>query len=249
MRPPVYSCSMSLHRIFTSLQQQPHSEVLCQWRRNLPLIRPCYALSNVSTHQTISFMRDQRIPMLCETLGHIKAVNEYTLTIENTRLNGGGGGVGNEYIARKECDITSSCAFVSSTPIWVYTKISNEGIEQSRQMFEHIWAHKYILKGIVFDIHNFRSSVRGSIPPSIYNYKIAIDYVFRNIVRPFEHEYGITTPCIMMDGRSYITRIEHLEQLKAHIEPVLSSSSSSSSSSSTANTTEFQLIIDDLFDK
>ena len=245
MKPPVYSASMSFHRIFSSLQQQPHSEVLRQWRRHLPLIRPCYAVSNASTHQTISFMRDQRIPMLCETIGQSNAVNEYTLTIENTRLNGNrvgvgvGVGVGNEYIAREERDILSS---IGSTPIWVYTKISHDGIENSRKMFEHIWAHKYILKGVVFDIHNFTSSVRGSISPSFYNYKIAIDYVFRNIVRPFEHEYGITTPCIMMDGRHHITRIEHLEQLKTHIAPFLSSSS-------TANTTEFQLIIDDLFDK
>ena len=249
MRPPVYSASMSFHRIFSSLQQQPHSDVLRHWRRHLPLIRPCYAVSNASTHQTISFMRDQRIPMLCETVGHANAVNEYTLTIENTRLNGNGVGVGNEYIARKERDMLSSRAFASSTPIWVYTKISHDGIENSRKMFEHIWAHKQILKGIVFDIHNFTSSVRGSIPPSIYNYKIAIDYVFRNIVRPFEHEYGITTPCIMMDGRRHITHIDHLEQLKTHIAPFLSSSLSSSSSSSTVNTTEFQLIIDDLFDK
>ena len=229
---------MSFHRIFSSLQQQPHSEVLRQWRRHLPLIRPCYAVSNASTHQTISFMRDQRIPMLCETVGQSNAVNEYSLTIENTRLNRNGVGVGNEYIARKERDMSSP---IGSTPIWVYTKISHDGIENSRKMFEHIWAHKYLLKGIVFDIHNFTSSVRGSIPPSIYNYKIAIDYVFRNIVRPFEHEYGITTPCIMMDGRRHITRIEHLEQLKTHIAPVLSSSS-------TANTTEIQLIIDDIFD-
>jgi len=238
MRPPVYSTSMSFHRIFSSLQQQPHSEVLRQWRRHLPLIRPCYAVSNASTHQTISFMREHRIPMLCETVGQSNAVNEYSLTIENTRLNRNGVGVGNEYIARKERDMSSP---IGSTPIWVYTKISHDGIENSRKMFEHIWAHKYLLKGIVFDIHNFTSSVRGSIPPSIYNYKIAIDYVFRIIVRPFEHEYGITTPCIMMDGRRHITRIEHLEQLKTHIAPVLSSSS-------TANTTEIQLIIDDIFD-
>lgn len=241
MRPPVYSASMSFHRIFSSLQQQPHSEVLRQWRRHLPLIRPCYAVSNASTYQTISFMREHRIPMLCETVGQSNAVNEYSLTIENTRLNGTGIRVGNEYIARKECDILSP---IGSTPIWVYTRISHDGVEHARKMFEHIWAHKYILKGIVFDIRNFTTSVRGSIPPSIYNYKVAIDYVFRNIVRPFEREFGILTPCIMIDGRRHITRIEHLHELRTCIDSVLSSSSSSS----TANTTEFQLIVDDIFD-
>lgn len=246
MKPPVYSTSMSFHRIFSSLQHQPHSDVLRQWRQHLPLIRPCYAVSNMSTHQTISFMREQRISMLCETIGHSNAVNEYKLTIENTRLNRNrnmvGVGVGNEYIARKERDMLSP---IGSTPIWVYTKISHDGIENTRKMFEHIWARKYILKGIMFDIHNFTSSVRGSIAPSIYNYKIALDYVFRNIVRPFERDYGIMTPCIMMDGRRHITRIEHLEQFKTHIAPVISTSTSTSR----ANTTEFQLIIDDLFDK
>jgi hypothetical protein len=105
-------------------------------------------------------------------------------------------------------------------------------------MFEHIWAHKNILRGFVFNIDNFTDSARGSIPPSIYSYKVAIDYMVRNMTRPFESEYGIQTPCIMLDGRRVITRIKHLEELKMNIEPVISSSKD----------TEFQLIVDDLFD-
>jgi hypothetical protein len=175
-------------------------------------------------------MREYRVPMLCETPGQVSAVNEHTLTIENTRFGK------NEYITRDLCDMP---LLESLTPLWVYTKISHDGVENSRRMFEHIWSHKFILKGIVFDIDNFTDSARGSIPPSNYSYKVALEYIFRNIVRPFQTDYGIPTPCIMMDGRRFITRIEHLEELKTHIDPVLSVSKQS----------EFNLIVDDLFDR
>ncbi len=239
MKPPVFSTSMSFHRIFPSLQK-PHSDILRAWRQQLPLIRPCYALSNTSTHQTITFMRDHRIPMLCETHGQASAVNDFMLTIENKRFGG------NEYIARNIRDTRisgsgrhSSSSSSSSSSYWVYTKISHDGIEDTRKMFEHIWSNKHILKGVVFDIRNFSNSSRGSMPPSIYSYKIALDYLVRNIVRPFECEYGISTPCIMMDGRGHITRIEHLEELRVSIEPL----------NSLSKETDFKLIVDDLFDR
>lgn len=236
----VITSTMSFHHIFRSSQHP----VLREWKRQLPMIRPCYALSQTSTKPILDLMREHRIPMLCGTSNQVSAVNDYTLTIENTRVGQ------NEYIARKLRDMinhnqryklpVSSVSSVSSSSslVWVYTKISQDGIENTRKMFEHIWTHKYILKGLVFDIHQFSHSIRGSIPPSKYSYKIALDYVTRNIVRPFESEYSIPTPCIMMDGRHHITRIEHLEELKMYIEPVISS----------LNRTELQLIVGDLFD-
>lgn len=217
---------MLLHKIFRS----SHNLVLQEWKQQLPTVRPCYALSHRSTHQIISLMREYRVPMLCATPGQVSAVNEYTLTIENTRFGK------NEYIVRKLCDMPD---IKSATPLWVYTKISADGIENSRRMFEHIWAYKFILKGIVFDIDNFTDKVRGTIPPSIYSYKVALDYMLRNMTDPFQNEFGIQTPCIMIDGRRRITRIEHLEELKTNIEPIIS----------TSKQMEFQLIVDDLFDQ
>jgi hypothetical protein len=242
MKPPIFSTSMSFHRMFS-----PHYDVLRVWRQQLPLIRPCYAMSNTSTHQTIAFMREHRIPMLCETHGQASAVNDFMLTIENKRFGR------NEYIARNIHDTHISGrgrhSLSSSSSYWVYTKISHDGIEDTRKMFEHIWSNKHILKGVVFDIRNFSDSSRGSLPSSIYSYKIALDYLVRNIVRPFECEYGISTPCIMMDGRGHITRIEHLEELRSCIEPVISVSTGTGTGSGTGSGTEFQLIVDDVFDR
>ena len=59
----------------------------------------------------------------------------------------------------------------------------------------------------------------------------------RNIARPFEKEYGIYTPCIMMDGRDTITRSEHLHELKDIIRQP-----------ATADKRELYLIVDELFD-
>lgn len=178
-------------------------------------------------------MRDYRIPMLCETPGQSNAVNDYMLTIESRRFGS------NEYIARSINDASPDATKDNTPPpLWIYTKIAHDSVEHSRKMFEHIWAHKYIFKGIVFDIHNFSTNVRGSAPPSMYSYKIAIDYLFRNIVSPFEKEYGIRTPSIMMDGRDYVTRMEHLDELHTYIDPVVKSTN-----------TEFRLIVSDLFDK
>jgi len=202
MKPPVYSTSLSLHNIFRRVHP-----VLRDWSKSLPYVQPCYAVSDKSTQQTIMLMRSHRIPMICDTPGQVRAVNDYSLTLEGHRFGN------NEYIAR---DILS-CNSTTSYPMWVYTKISHDGVENTRKMFEHIWAHKYILNGIVFDTRNFADTQRGSISPSMYSYKIAIDYLFRNIVQPFENEYGIQTPCIMMDARDHVRRIDQLYELDTHI--------------------------------
>lgn len=202
---------------------RPHFHSLLQeWKRVLPYVRPCYSISNSSTEQTIAIMRNHRIPMLCDTPAHVRAVNDYTLTIETSRFGN------NEYITR-----TRPAATV--IPLWVYTKISHDGVEATQKVFEEIWAHKHILKGIVFDIRNFSDTPKNGITPSLYSYKIAMDYVLRNIVRPFEKEYGIYTPCIMMDGRDHITRVEHLHELKNIVKQP-------------ADKRELLFIVDELFD-
>lgn len=246
MRPPVYSMSFSFHHLYRT----PLNNVIRDWKKILPYIHPCYAVSGSSSNQTISLLREFRIPMICETVGQVNAVNDYTLTIEGRRFGT------NEYILRelKELPLsricngdTSSQCVPSSSPLWVYTKISHDGIEHSRKMFEHIWAHKYILKGIVFDINNFADTRRGSIQPSIYSYKVATDYLFRNIIHPFQTEYGIQIPSIMMDGRNHVIRMEHLNELNTHMH-TFAKSDHSQQQSLTSKSPELRLIVGRLFD-
>lgn len=202
------------------------NSVLRDWKRIIPYIHPCYALSNSTSKHTISVMREHRIPMLCETPAQVCAVNDYTLTIEASRFGN------NEYITGRR---TTADATAATLPLWVYTEISHDGVNETRKVFETIWRHKYILKGIVFDVRNFADTRRSSVKPSLYSYKIAIDYLMRNIVRPFHTEYGIHTPCIMMDGRDNITRPEHLHEIGDIVKK-------------TTETTELHLIVDELFD-
>ena len=210
MRPPVYSSSVSFHRLFNAVNiTQP---IFREWKTQLPFIKPCYSVSDASSRSIISIMRENRIPMICDNPRQVSFVDDYSLVIENKRFGT------NEYIARNMNDLVSGLAAASPrdpapAPLWIHTTISNDGIMQTREMFEYIWAHKYILKGIVFDVRNF-SDKNSSIQPSMYSYKIAIDYLFRNIIHPFEKEYGIHTPSIMIDGRDHITRIEHLSELR-----------------------------------
>ena len=213
-----------------------HSSVqslLREWKKVLPHIQPCYSISASSTKQTIALMRNYRIPMLCETPAQVQAVNDYTLTIEASRFGN------NEYITRGRPTASSSASvsYSSTIPLWVYTKISHDGVAEAQKVFEEIWEHKHILKGIVFDIRNFSDTTRNSITPSLYSYKIAMDYLTRNIARPFEKEYGIYTPCIMMDGRDTITRSEHLHELKDIIRQPAA-----------ADKRKLILIVDELFD-
>lgn len=210
MRPPVYSNSVSLHRLFNAVNiTQP---IFREWKTQLPFIKPCYSVSDASSRSIISVMRENRIPMLCANPRQVSFVDDYSLVIEGTRFGT------NEYIARNMKDLVDAAQMASprvpaSPPLWIHTTISHDGIMQTREMFEYIWAHKYILKGIVFDVRNF-SYKNSSIKPSMYSYKIAIDYLFRNIIHPFEKEYGIHTPSIMIDGRDHITRIDHLSELR-----------------------------------
>ena len=242
MRPPIYSSSLSFHRIFNAVNiTQP---VFREWKIQLPFIQPCYSVGDASSREIISVMRENRIPMICANPRDVSVVNDYSLVIENNRFGT------NEYIARNMKDLDSpatSPRAPASPPLWVHTTISSEGIVQTREMFEYIWAHKLVLNGIVFNTRNFADK-NAVLMPSMYSYKIAFDYLFRNMIIPFKKEYGIHTPCIMIDGRDHITRVEHLHGLR---HSVFESNTSSSSviHSCKEYGIELRLIVDSLIDR
>jgi hypothetical protein len=196
--------SVSLHRMYPEYLSTNISKVFQEWNKCLPYIRPWYAVSPASSPDIVSLLRNHRIPMICHNAREVKLVNHAGLVV-----------VDGKRIGNHECIIRNSkppATLTSSVPVWIHTKISNEGIDQTRKMFEYIWANKYILNGIVFDISNFTHPTQ-SIPPSMYSYKVAMDYIFRNIVHPFQKEYGISTPAIMIDGREHIHRLQHIYDL------------------------------------
>jgi hypothetical protein len=192
--------SFSFHRVYHAAKL---TGLFQEWNKNLPHIRPCYSVSRRTSLDVISLLREQRIPMICHNARELKMVNDNALVIMDS-------GKRTEYIARsmKAFDMPKS----ATLPVWVHTTISNNGIEDTRRMFERIWADKCIFNGIVFDISNFTHPLQ-SIPPSLYSYKVALDYILRNMVVPFEKEYGITTPAIMMDGRNTIIQMRNLYEL------------------------------------
>jgi hypothetical protein len=196
--------SVSLHRMYPEYLSTNISKVFQEWNKCLPYIRPWYAVSPASSPDLVSLLRNQRIPMICHNAREVKLVNDAGLVV-----------VDGKPIGNHECIIRNSkppATLTSSAPVWIHTKISNEGVDQTRQMFEYIWANKYILNGIVFDISNFTHPTQ-SIPPSMYSYKVAMDYIFRNIVYPFQKEYGISVPAIMIDGREHIHRLQDIYDL------------------------------------
>ena len=202
--------SVSFHRLYHQYCATKITQLFQEWNKHLPYIRPCYSISQASSPDVVSFLRKQCIPMICHDAREVKFVDDPSLVVMDGRR-----------IGYHECIVRSMNTLkplnyddntISSTPIWIHTTISNDGIDRTKEMFEYIWSNKYILNGIVFDIANF-SHPTQSIPPSIYSYKVAIDYIFRNIVYPFEKEYGIMTPAIMIDGRHHITHMRHLYEL------------------------------------
>jgi hypothetical protein len=241
--------------------------VFREWKIQLPFIQPCYSVGDASSREIISVMRENRIPMICANPRDVSVVNDYSLVIENNRFGT------NEYIARNMKDLdspaasprapaasprapatsprapaTSPRAPAASPPLWVHTTISSEGIVQTREMFEYIWAHKLVLNGIVFNTRNFADK-NAVLMPSMYSYKIAFDYLFRNMIIPFKKEYGIHTPCIMIDGRDHITRVEHLHGLRHSAFESDTSSSSSVIHSCKEYGIELRLIVDSLIDR
>jgi len=202
--------SVSLHRMYPEYLTTNVSKIFQKWNKCIPYIRPWYAVSPASSPDLVSILRNQRIQMICHNAREVKLVNHAGLVVVDGKRIGN-----HERIIRNGASASASASAIcvsSSVPVWIHTKISNEGIDQTRNMFEYIWANKYILNGIVFDISNFTHPTQ-SIPPSMYSYKIALDYIFRNIVYPFEKEYGISTPAIMIDGRNHIQRLDHLFDL------------------------------------
>lgn len=182
-------------------------------KHRLPNIQPCYAFSPASSPAVVSLLREHRIPMICHNAREVSLVGDDSLVISGRRFVG----QSNECIVRSVGDIARRARAISTPPLlWVHTTISHDGICNTREMFEYIWAHKYIVNGIVFDVNNF-SNPLNYIPPTMYSYKIALNYLFRNIVHPFEKEYSIPIPMIMIDGRNHITQMSHLDELHSHI--------------------------------
>lgn len=189
------------------------SNLIRIWNKYIPYIRPCYSMSRATSPELINFLRNQRVPMICHNTKETALVNNASLTIidrERTckREDRRKFDVGQEniiYSMRQINKITGTGALV-----WIHTSVSNNARDETKQMFEYVWANKHILNGIVLDISNFSNPI---LIPSVYSYKIAIDYLFRNMIHPFQKEYGITTPSIMMDGRNIITRTDHLFEL------------------------------------
>lgn len=205
------------HRLYHQYRSTKITRVFEEWNKYIPDIRPCYSVSPASSPDVVSMLCDKQIPMICRTAKDALLVKDDRLVvIDGKRPSPGTGTKGgyHEYIVRNIKSLQASPA-APMTPVWIYATISNESVEHARQMFEYIWANKCILNGIVFNISNFSHSAQD-ISPSMYSYKIAMDYILRNIVYPFEKEYGITTPAIMMDGRHHITQLRHLYELREY---------------------------------
>ena len=193
--------------------------ILKVWNKHIPYIRPCYSVSRASSPDLLTVLRQHNVPMICHNSKEARLVNHNGLTVMDTvgrgvrGGGGGGGGGGQERIIRSMKQFATTATTSTSTPIWIHTTISNDALDETRRMFEYVWANKYILNGIVFDVSNFSNPI---ILPSIYSYKIAVDYVFRNMIHPFYKEYNIFTPAIMMDARDLVTSPHHLFELHEH---------------------------------
>jgi hypothetical protein len=200
------------HRLYHQYRATKITRVFEEWNKYIPDIRPCYSVSPASSPEVVSILREKQIPMICRNAQDALLVKDDRLVIMDGKRVGH-----HEYIARKMNIMRSSSVVAVATvaPVWIYATISNDGVDHARQMFEYIWANKCILNGIVFNIANFSHSAQH-ISPSMYSYKIAMDYLLRNIVYPFEKEYGITTPSIMIDGRHHITQMRHLYELREY---------------------------------
>ena len=207
------------HRLYHQYRSTKITRVFEEWNKYIPDIRPCYSVSPASSPEVVSMLRDKQIPMICRTAKDALLVKDDRLVVIDGKRPVMGAGTGTrggyrEYVVRNVKSLQRLPA-AHMAPVWIYTTISNESVEHARQMFEYIWANKCILNGIVFNISNFSHSAQH-ISPSMYSYKIAMDYILRNIVYPFEKEYGITTPAIMIDGRHHITQMRHLYELREY---------------------------------
>lgn len=204
------------HRLYHQYRSTKITRVFEEWNKYIPDIRPCYSVSPASSPEVVSMLRDKQITMICRTAKDALLVKDDRLVVmDGKRMGTGMRGGYHESIVRNVKSLQATLAASASAPVWIYATISNESVEHTRQMFEYIWANKCILNGIVFNISNFSHSAQH-ISPSMYSYKIAMDYILRNIVYPFEKEYGIATPSIMIDGRHHITQMRHLYELREY---------------------------------
>ena len=129
----MYTTSVSFHRS-SSLGL---SNLFRELKQQLPHVRPCYAVSSHSSPAVVSFLREHRVPMICHNARQVSLVGDNSLVIAGRWFVGS-----NECIVRSVDEIAGRAPAPAAPPLWVHTTISHDGINNTREMFEYIWAHK-----------------------------------------------------------------------------------------------------------
>lgn len=205
------------------MQIRVASRVLYNFRKYLPYIQPHYAVSRITTPQTINYFNTENVGIICRSSDHIhKVADVSTLNIKRSnniichipsinKLNIMISNNANvtEFIVDNIADLKRISDYSPSAAFWLKAKISHDGISTIKPMFDYMWAYKRLYCGLVYNINNFYT---GDIPPSMYSHKIAVDYLLRNVIS-YSDELGIQTPALHIDGRTDFTNISQFSDI------------------------------------
>jgi hypothetical protein len=114
-----------------------------------------------------------------------------------------------QYVVANQSELKRIHAILPNAIFWVKTKITPDGVEESKKMIDYIWEHKCLYNGIYYDMKQFSN---GHLPAPVYSHKIALNYIFRNVF-PYLDELGIQTDTIHINGSKEVNNMQNMLNL------------------------------------
>ena len=114
-----------------------------------------------------------------------------------------------QYVVANHSELNRIHAILPNAIFWVKTKITPEGVEESKKMIDYIWEHKCLYNGIYYDMKQFSN---GHLPAPVYSHKIALNYICRNVF-PYLDELGLHTDAIHINGTNEVNNMQNMINL------------------------------------
>ena len=116
-----------------------------------------------------------------------------------------------QYVVSNVTELKTIYAFTPNASFWIKTNTSQDGINESKKMFNYVWENKCLYNGLYYDVNDFSN---GHIPASVYSHKIAMKYIFSNLF-PHLDEIRLPLYSIHINGCNEITSVQNIIELNS----------------------------------
>jgi hypothetical protein len=195
--------------------------------KKVPNIKPYYSVSLSSSPSLMKYLTTNRFGLLSGSSTLIHNTLPYSLSSSSTSSSPTNPIICNntkrstidilyskqsniqQYVVSNVTELRTLYAFTPNASFWIKTNTSQDGINESKKMFNYVWENKCLYSGLYYDVTEFSNE---HIPASAYSHKIAMKYIFSNLF-PHLDEIGLRLHNIHINGCNEITSVQSMIDL------------------------------------